>query len=201
MDKNYRLPVRKNGIKTFNNIINTSRDLFALQGYSNTSINEIISRAGIATGTFYQYFDDKKAVYEYLLFRYHKEIRKHIRIAIDGLTKRFDMEREGLKAFLIYIAKDKLAYKIIWESMFIDVELFRNYYKTFAKSYITQLEDALSKEEIFDNIDLETLAYSLMGIANFTGMQVIFTPEITEEQIDYITDNAMKLIKSGMFTD
>lgn len=199
MNKNYRLPVRKNGIKTFNKILKTSKKLFAEKGYSNTSINEIISIAGIATGTFYQYFDDKLAVYEYLLFQYHREIRRQIRTEIDGLVTRYDMEREGLKAFLKYISKDKLAYKIIWESLFIDIQLFKNYYITFAESYVNQLKIARDKKELRHCFDLETLAYSLMGIANFTAMQVMFKPNITEKEIDLIVDNAMILIDSGMF--
>ena len=73
---NYRLPKRKDGQKTFDHIIETARKLFSKNGYQATSINEIIEKSGIATGTFYLYFDDKFALYSYLLSKYRKHVRK-----------------------------------------------------------------------------------------------------------------------------
>ncbi|PKK96734.1 MAG: TetR/AcrR family transcriptional regulator, partial [Tenericutes bacterium HGW-Tenericutes-3] len=73
--QNFRLPKRKDGQKTFDQIIETARKLFSENGYQATSINLIIHKAGIATGTFYLYFDDKFALYSYLLAKYRKSIR------------------------------------------------------------------------------------------------------------------------------
>lgn len=202
MKKNYRLPVRSNGIKTFNVIINTARKLFAVKGYSNTSINEIIEEADIATGTFYQYFDDKYAVYEYLLFQYQKDIRRSIGKAISGYETRYDLELYGLIDFIKFICNDRLAFKIIWESMFIDVELFRTYYKGFARNYVRQLEKSVLKGEVRDDIDLETTAYALMGISNFVGLQAIFLSNddvcLSSEKIENLAKEAMKMINHGI---
>jgi AcrR family transcriptional regulator len=41
-------------------IIEVSKNLFATNGYTTTSIEQIISKAGIAKGTFYYYFKSKK---------------------------------------------------------------------------------------------------------------------------------------------
>lgn len=202
MKTNYRLPVRANGIKTFNEIINSAKKLFAVKGYSNTSINEIIETAGIATGTFYQYFDDKYAVYEFLLFQYQKEIRRSIGKAISGYKTRYDLELYGLIDFIKFICNDRLAFKIIWESMFIDVELFREYYKGFASNYVNQLQKSVLKGEVRDDIDLETAAYALMGISNFVGLQAIFLSNddvcLSNDKIEKLAREAMKLIDRGV---
>ena len=69
----------------------------------------------------------------------------------------------------------------------------------FAQAYIHQLEGSVKTGEVDENIDLETLSYVLMGIANFVGLQVIFHDIHDEETIDKITDQVMYILKHGMF--
>jgi AcrR family transcriptional regulator len=197
----YRLPKRKDGQKTFDHIIETAKKLFSKNGYQATSINEIIDKAGIATGTFYLYFDDKFALYSYLLAKYRKSIRKAISEGIHDAHTRYEKERLGLRSFLKFAWQDPLAYRIIWESMFADKELFREYYETFSHDYVRQLNAAVGQGEVRDDVDLETLSYMLMGISNFVGLQVLFRETLTDMDLDRITDNVMKVLKSGMFNE
>ncbi len=195
----YRLPKRKDGQKTFDRIIETAKKLFSKNGYQATSINEIIEKSKIATGTFYLYFDDKFALYSYLLSKYRKSIRKAISEAIHDAHTRYEKERLGLRAFLKFAWQDPLAYRIIWESMFADQKLFIEYYESFSKDYVRQLERAKETNEVRDDIDLETLSYVLMGISNFVGLQVLFRETLTDKDLDFITDQVMKILSSGMF--
>ena len=195
----YRLPKRKDGQKTFDRIIDTAKKLFSKNGYQATSINEIIEKSKIATGTFYLYFDDKFALYSYVLSMYRKAIRRAISEGIHDAHTRYDKERLGIRSFLKFAWQDPLAYRIIWESMFADQKLFREYYETFSHDYVRQLSHAVSDQEVRDDIDLETLSYVLMGISNFVGLQVLFRDTLTESDLDKITDDVMKILKSGMF--
>ncbi|HBG33075.1 MAG TPA: TetR/AcrR family transcriptional regulator [Acholeplasmataceae bacterium] len=197
---NYRLPKRKDGQKTFEQIIDTAKKLFSKNGYQATSINEIIQKAGIATGTFYLYFDDKFALYSYVLAKYRKSIRRAISEGIAHATTRYEKERLGLRSFLKFAWQDPLAYRIIWESMFADKALFREYYETFSHDYVRQLDHAVKDGEVRNDVDLETLSYILMGISNFVGLQVLFRDTLSDEDLDRITDQVMKVLTSGMFT-
>jgi AcrR family transcriptional regulator len=197
--KDYRLPKTKVGERSFKKIIKAGRVLFAKDGYQATSINDIIAKSKVAAGTFYIYFDNKLALYMYLLDEYRENIRRRSQEAIQGLTSRYDIERAGLKAFIEYAKKDPLAYKIVWESLFVDYNIFRDYYSSFAKAYIYHLADSVKSGELRDDIDLETVAYVLMGISNFVGLQIIFNENSDEIDIDFVVDEAMKLLKYGMF--
>ena len=59
--KDYRLPVRADGKHLIKSLKRTR--LFSKLGYYGASINEIIEESGIATGTFYLYFNDKRALF------------------------------------------------------------------------------------------------------------------------------------------
>lgn len=197
----YRLPKRKDGQKTFDQILDTAKKLFSKKGYQATSINEIIEKSNIATGTFYLYFDDKYALYSFLLASYRKAIRKAISEGIKGAKSRYDQERLGLKAFLKFAWQDPLAYRIIWESMFVDHTLFKEYYETFSRDYVRQLSFAVANKEVKKEINLETLSYVLMGISNFVGLQVLFRDKMTEEDFDDLSYQVMDIISLGIFTE
>ncbi|MBU0992831.1 MAG: TetR/AcrR family transcriptional regulator [Proteobacteria bacterium] len=57
-----RKPVQKRGIITRKKIIDAAVDEFTEKGYHNTNAMAIAIKAGVATGTFYSYFNDKKDI-------------------------------------------------------------------------------------------------------------------------------------------
>lgn len=50
-----------------NVIVNAAIDEFAEYGFEGASINRIVANSGISKGSFYQYFEDKRDVFMYLL--------------------------------------------------------------------------------------------------------------------------------------
>lgn len=196
MKETYRNPKTKVGAKSFNKIVRAGKLLFGKTGYNQTSINDVIDKANVAVGTFYIYFDSKLALYHYLLEEYQDKIREAARLATKDLTTRREIEREGLKAFIVYVIKEPIAYKLIWESLFIEKELFVEYYTRFSKSYIVNLQHY---EEVREDIDLETISFILMGIANFVGLQILFKDNPKTADVDFVVDETMKLLEHGLF--
>jgi hypothetical protein len=109
------------------------------------------------------------------------------------------MERAGLKAFIMYVKEDPLAYKLVWESLFVDQSIFKEYYMSFASSYVNHLKPFVESGEIRNDIDLETVSYILMGISNFVGLQIVFKDNATEKDVDFVVDESMKLLQNGIF--
>jgi AcrR family transcriptional regulator len=195
---NYRLPRTKHGMNTFENIVISGKKLFGDKGYHSTSINDIVSYAEIAAGTFYIYFNDKMSLYQYVLNNYKHAIRHAIWEATKDAKTRYQMEREGIKAFIKFASDDTLAYNIIWESLFIDRNLFKDYYENFSSRYVLALQKSFENGEI-RFMDFETLSYILMGISNFVGLQVIFKTSISEDELNRIVDQVMNFLYHGMF--
>ena len=194
-----RLPKTKVGQKSFKKIIKAGKTLFGKAGYNSTSINDIISKAKVAAGTFYIYFDDKFALYNFLLNQYRQSIRKAINEGIKDATTRYEKERLGLKAFLKFAWQDPLSYRIIWESMFVDKDLFKQYYQKFSAAYVKNLEISVTEGQLDPEVSLETLSYVLMGISNFVGLQVLFRDTLTDKDLDKIVDEVMYMLKNGIF--
>jgi AcrR family transcriptional regulator len=50
-------------------ILLNARDVFAKHGYHAAKIDDIVAAAGVARGTFYLYFEDKRAIFEEIIDR------------------------------------------------------------------------------------------------------------------------------------
>lgn len=61
-------------------IVETAKRVFAEHGYHNASVSEIIDRAGIARGTFYLYFSNKRKVFDAILGEALDQLAKRITV-------------------------------------------------------------------------------------------------------------------------
>ena len=137
------------------------------------TVAEITRRAGIAQGTFYVHFPDKKAAFLELVRHVNHEVRETGALATEGITDRGEMERAGFRAFFERVLEEPSVYQIIRQSEFVDMEVHRSHYRTLAEPYAEGLRKAMELQQIADDIDPELLAYILMGIAEFMGMKMV----------------------------
>ncbi|MGE4342140.1 MAG: TetR/AcrR family transcriptional regulator [Bacilli bacterium] len=185
------------GQATSRKILKAAQELFYKHGYQNTTVADISSKAGVAVGTFYLYYKDKYTIYETVLSNYQRQIRDYIHETIKHATTRKEKEKLGLRAWLKFVASNHHVYRIIWESLFVEPELFRNYYIKFGNAYA----DALKRDNILEgeDIDLKTVAFMLMGVSNFIGLHTLFDGKYDDETIDKICDDAIKVLDKGLF--
>ena len=194
--KGINLPKTKLGLAKMNKLLDAAEELFTNQGFHETSISDICKKAGSAVGTFYIYFDTKTDVYRYLMHKYEVTIKSLLSESIKDCKTRFEIEREGIRCFVKFALETPNVYNVIWGSLSIDQKLFNDYYMNFAESYSKALERA--SDEMAD-IDPKTVAYMLMGISNFIGLQAIFE-KMNEEEIDRMIDsNLIPALSNGIF--
>ena len=84
-------------------IINAALKEFARNGYARASTNEIIKQAGISKGSLFNYFNNKKELYLFLL-NYVAKVIEHIYAEVDWNEPDFfaRMRQLGLEKFKIY---------------------------------------------------------------------------------------------------
>lgn len=190
-------PKTKRGKATLERILAAAEQVFYEKGYHGASINDITNLASIGAGTFYIYFDGKYNLYRYMLLQCSHKIRKNLSKATKDCKTRREVEEVGLRSWLSFVRENRYMYHIIWESLYVDKQLFVDYYVNFASAYMTGLNDAKDKGQC-RNIDSEVLAYTLMGASNFLGLNWgLFKDE--EEDLDHVTAEFMKILDCGIF--
>lgn len=189
-------PKTEKGMKTYRELLKAAEEIFGRKNYYRTSIAEITRKAGVAPGTFYIYFPDKKTIFRALILELNKKLRDVLAESINGLDTRSAKEREGFKAFFSFINEHSALYKIVWQAQFVDPEIFQEYYQNFAVSYRHRLKEAVEDGE-FSNLDPEVIAYCLIGISNFIGLRWVIWAE--EEGIsEDVVNDVMKFIFEGI---
>lgn len=189
-------PKTKRGELTLNKLLNAAEMLFLEKGYFSASIVDITKHAGVGLGTFYVYFEDKYSIYKYLVLSYSRKIRRHIALSINNLETRKEMEEAGLLAYLEFIREYPQTYNILWESLHVDKQLFREYYETFADFYKRALDKASDAGDLKE-YDNEVVAYALMGIANFVGLRWVVLE--TTDDLESVAKEVIRMLDQGLF--
>ena len=193
-------PKSERGRETLNRILSAAAQVFYEKGYHGASVSDITRMAGVAAGTIYLYFDSKYNLYKFLLLQCSHNIRKHLKEVTAGCADRREAERVGLYEWLRFAQKNQYMYHIIWESLYVDKQLFVDYYTDFCKAYVRGIDAAKERGEIRSEIDSEVLAWTLIGASNFLGLNWgVFVDYPTENK--QVVDSFMQILDKGIFKE
>lgn len=189
-------PVTDKGKKTVKDLENAARKLFYEKGYHKTTIKDIAKLANSSVGAFYLYFEDKLSLYKYIVQQYGAEIRQRVYERTKGITSQKEAERQGMFAFIELVREHPDMYNVLWESIYIDPEIFKNYYLDFAKRYSRSLKQAEQNGEV-KIVNIDALAFMLIGIHTFLG--VGYGVIKNEEDLESVADQLLDMLNNGIF--
>jgi len=87
-------------------ILSAGRSVFSESGYGAASVRDIVRRTDLASGTFYNYFPDKEAVFLALVEADADEARRRVRAARRRAGTAAEFVEDGYRAFFEYIVED-----------------------------------------------------------------------------------------------
>lgn len=168
-----KAPRTARGEKTLRKILDAALAEFGEKGFSDSSIVGITSRAKVALGTFYTYFDSKEAVFAALVRDMSAQVRDHVAPALQDATGGLDAERRALAAYLHFVEHHKEVYRIIDEAEFVDPAGFRSHYETTGNRIAARLRASTERGELRDDGELanEVRAWAIMGMNVFLGLR------------------------------
>ena len=80
--------------------------MFAEQGYEAASVRDIIRRTDLASGTFYNYFPDKDAIFVALIDETGEQARRRVRAARRSARTASEFVEGGYRAFFEFIVEE-----------------------------------------------------------------------------------------------
>ncbi|HXH00143.1 MAG TPA: TetR/AcrR family transcriptional regulator [Sphingomicrobium sp.] len=168
-----KAPRTQRGEKTLRKILDAAVTEFGARGFSDSSIVGITTRAEVALGTFYTYFDSKDAVFAALVRDMSGRVRDAVAPAIEGGSDALNTEARALAAYLGFVAEHEEVYRIINEAEFVDPEGFRIHYMTTAKRIAARLAAGTARGEVSaaDPLASEVRAWAVMGMNVFLGLR------------------------------
>ena len=148
-------------------ILDAARDVFAEIGYGGTTVRDIIRRTNLASGTFYNYFDSKEAVFNALSDEIGMELRQLLRDVRQRATS-FDGFIEAMfLTYFSYYAKNRENYMLTRSNRGRDGmnEVMQG---PQVRAGLAELSDDIRQaiaEGVIPQLDVEFLTASLGGVA------------------------------------
>jgi len=192
-----KLPKTQRGEQTLKKICEAAEELFAQKGYYATEIHDITQNAGVATGTLYVYFSDKKSLFLHLMENLGRKLRKSIRIAkLENPSESFiAQERISIRVFFSFVQEHYGLFRIVWQAQFVDAEAFKNYYERFSKGYVDEIKKAQETGEA-RAFDPALISYALMGIYSFVALKCFVFDDAKPD--DATIDQLVDFISYGL---
>lgn len=187
--------------KKFDALLENTLELFITKGIQDTSISEIVQRAGVAKGTFYLYFNDKYDIRNVLIA--HESTKVFVKAEARLRVEKLD----NFEDRIIFLANDiveQLASnkKLL---MFISKNLSWGYFKTALTE--NKRENTLNFKELYENMlyesgkvfkDSEVMIFMIVELISSTCYSAILynEPRSIEELKPYLFDTIRSIIKS-----
>src|SRR5580658_931779 len=179
-------------------VLRHAKRIFARKGYHRTNVADIISRAGIARGTFYLYFQNKKDLFEELLEQIVSEMRTRILRIKVGADERNPVEqlRDNLRRVVAFVLQEReLTDILLNHSSGFDRELdakIREFYDRIAQMIQRSLDLGIEMS-LVRKCDTRAVSYCILGgIKEVVGVLSRTRSKDTETLVQEILDFGLR---------
>ncbi len=184
-----------------NEILVAARDVFARKGYHQATIDDIVKAAGVARGTFYLYFEDKRAVFVDLVDRFAARIAMAIsRIDTKPEGKAIgEQVKDNIRAVLTVALAERSMTKILFTDAIGLDPAFDRKLSSFYDELVKRLTESLHLGQVLGIIadgEPRVMAYMTIGALKELLYQMV-TLGLAAESADAMTEHVFSFISDG----
>lgn len=168
---------------TRDSLLNAGCAVVAAEGYASASIAKIADLAGVAHGTFYNYFEDRQALFDELLPYEGLRMRDRIEEIARGAPSGMQREFARFEAFLNYVIENEGFYRVLYEAEIFAPDAHRAHMDNIVNGYKGTLRRAMDEGRMhrLDPLQAECLIYQILGMRAYSAMQIHFAGEAAEK--------------------
>lgn len=183
---------------TYSNLMEVAARIIGEEGYQATTIAKVTAAAGVAQGTFYNYFEDRQALFDSLLPYVGERMTDRITEDLAGFEGNgFDREVERFRVYCRYLRENPGFYRILYEAEVFAPKAHEAHIRRLTEGYVRALKRSMDAGDLreMDETELRTVAAILLGARAYVAMQFKDRGEVSETAIRAYAD----LIRSGLF--
>ncbi|MFZ4516127.1 MAG: TetR/AcrR family transcriptional regulator [Acidimicrobiia bacterium] len=144
-------------------LLDIARTVFAERGFSNTSMDDVATAAGVTKPVLYQHFPNKRALFVTLLDDVGLQLLTELGAATTLATNPREQVEAGFLAYFRYVRRDRAAFRLLFgASVRNDPE-----FSTVAERTIADASAAISALIVVEGSEEQrlVLAHALIGVA------------------------------------
>ena len=96
-------------------LLDAAAEVIGEEGYLGASVARITQRAGLAQGTFYQYFDSQQDLFDQLLPTLGSELLDYLSQRIHGTRDVLEVEEAGFRGFFEFLQQNPSFFRVLNE--------------------------------------------------------------------------------------
>ena len=153
-------------------ILAAGREQFAARGYDAVGVRDITRATELASGTFYNYFPDKQAVFRAIVEEFGAEARRRVRAARRSAAGAEDFLESGFRAFFEFIVADPVTFAFLRRNLSTIRERFGD---LVLPAGLGELEDDIARaieRGDLPAVDIGYLAHAMLAIGLELGQEL-----------------------------
>lgn len=190
--------VEKNEL-TRKNIFDAAVEVVGQIGYRDTSITDITTRARIAQGTFYNYFESRQDILDQLLPELGEELLEFLGVQVGGATF-LEREEKSIRAYFQFIRNKPEFYRILVEAQVYAPESFDTHADNLLDNYRIALQRTKENGFLQDysEQEFEAIALMLLGARVYLSRQYCLKNGKATAVPERVVQTYMKMISGGL---
>ncbi len=169
-------------------------------GYANASIALITAKAGVAQGTFYNYFDSRQDILDALLPTVGEQMLAHIKECARSGADFADIEERGFQGFFSFLKETPHFFRILNEAESFAPSGHKQHFDNVARKYL-HLFQRLKRDGAFpaySEEELEVIVFVLMAARSYLALRYIYGNEQNDDLPDWVANTYMKFVRYGL---
>ena len=202
-DKKRRMTREEKARETYMHILEAAAQVVGEDGYAEASVSKITRLAGVAQGTFYNYFESRQQIFDQLLPYMGRQMLDHIRHTVAPDLTGARREEARLRAFFGYLNAHPSFYRILYEAEIFAPRAHAEHFRLLVEGYRGSLGRAVDRGEIdgYSDQELEAVIYVLLAARAYLSLRYVYDGKGgTAPPPEHVVEAYVKLVTRGLFT-
>ncbi|MEQ8393573.1 TetR/AcrR family transcriptional regulator [Thalassobaculum sp.] len=200
--KQRRLSRDEKARDTYKRLLESAAQVVGEDGYADASVSKITRLAGVAQGTFYNYFETRQDVLDRLLPYMGRQMLDHIGRSLAHDLTGAEREEARFRAFFDYLNEHPAFYRILYEAEIFAPDAHDEHFRILVDGYKGALGRAVERGEIkgYSDQELEAVIYMLLSARSYLAMRYVHDGKGgTGPLPGHVIDAYVKFVTRGLF--
>ena len=172
-------------------------------GYAEASVARITKVAGIAQGTFYNYFQSRQEILDQILPSLSNKMLDYIRVRVSGIRDCVAREEKQFRAFFEFLAERPEFFRVLHEAEQFAPGAYRTHHSTIETSYTRWLNSVAATGALkgYSEEEIIVVARILMAARDYISSLYSLSDGKSARPLPEVVVSAyMKLLTKGLFS-
>lgn len=181
-------------------LLEAAARIIGRHGFGGCSVARVTTKARVAHGTFYLYFQSQQEMFDLILPTLGGEMLASIGDAIRGATDPLEVERRGFTANATYILQNPYMNRVTYEAQLFTPKVYASYIDGIVDRYVRSFRRTIAQGRLVDATDEELRFLARMIVSARERLLLQLTSKNLQDPgfFGRMVDAYLRFVQSGL---